>query len=282
MRSLTITRRKSFVGSMGKDKVYIRDEQSSEITIEGIPCRKIGEIKNGETKTFPISEDEQQIFLIADVLSKERCNASLVINAGQEDISLSGMHYFVLGSNPFRFDGVELTPEQLAKQKKNHRKSGVILIAAAILGLLFGFSVGRLFTSTPNDPKTFTKEGFEITLTDAFKEAQEPGFFSCYSSKTAMVFVLQEEKTLFDDISLDEYRELVQKNGNQHNIQSHTKDGVSWFDYTYVAGDQELYYFAVCYESENAFWVVNFATPIENRDKFADTFLQWAQTLKVK
>ena len=297
MRNLTITRHKSFVGSMGIDKVYIRDEQSSELTIEGVPCRKIGEIKNGETQTFSIPEEEQKIFLIADKLSKERCNASLVIPAGQEDVSFTGKHHFVLGSNPFRFDGVEMTAEQLAKQKKNNRKSIVIFVFAIIIGLLVGTFIGKIIgvsigkivggsinniiASTTDTPKTFTKEGFEITLTDAFKEVEEPGFFSCYSSKSIMVFVLQEDKSLFDSITLDQYCTLVQQNNSQYNPQPHSGDGLIWLDYTYTADDQQLYYMAFCYETEDAFCTVTFVTPAGNRDECTDTFLQWAKTLKV-
>lgn len=296
MRNLTIARHKSFVGSMGTDKVYIRDEQSSELTIEGVPCRMIGEIKNGETKTFLIPEEEQQIFLIADKLSKERCNASLVIPEGQEDVSFSGKHHFVLGSNPFRFDGVPLSAEQIAKQKKQNRKSVVIFVCAIIIGLLVGTFIGKIIgtsigkivggaisniASSTDSPKTFTKEDFEITLTDAFNEVQEPGFFACYNSKTVMVFALREDKALFDDITFDEYCTLLEENNSQQNIQSHKKDGLTWYDYTYTAEEQELYYMAFCYEGEEAFWAVNFVTPIVNREEYTDTFLQWAKTLKV-
>lgn len=285
MRNLTITRRKSLIGSANKDKVYIRDDQSWEITIEGVPCRKIGEIKNGETKIFSISEEEQQIYLIADKLSKERCNASLVIPAGQEDVSLSGVHHFVPGSNPFRFDGVELSAEQIAKQKKGGRKGFVILIVAMILGFTFGGfigkGIGKLLTSGSDDPQTFVKEDFAITLTDAFQETQNTGFFVSYTSKSAAVFVVREDKTLFDNITLDEYCELVKANSNQKNMQKHSEEGLAWFDYTYTDDQQDIYYMACCYEGENAFWVVNFATPTVNRDQYTDAFLQWAKTLKV-
>ena len=60
MRNLTITRRKSFVGCAMKDQIYIRDALAQEIIIDGVPCRKLGDIKNGESKTFQIEDGEQQ------------------------------------------------------------------------------------------------------------------------------------------------------------------------------------------------------------------------------
>ena len=50
MRNLTIVRRKSFVACLAKMKVYIEDPASNELVINKIPCRKLGELKNGEEK----------------------------------------------------------------------------------------------------------------------------------------------------------------------------------------------------------------------------------------
>ena len=52
MRNLTIKREKSFVGSLVKMKIYIEDLTSNEININNTPCRKIGELKNGEERTL--------------------------------------------------------------------------------------------------------------------------------------------------------------------------------------------------------------------------------------
>ena len=54
MRNLTITRRKSYVGCIMKDQVFIRDEQAGEITIDGVPCRKIGDIKTAKPRPFKL------------------------------------------------------------------------------------------------------------------------------------------------------------------------------------------------------------------------------------
>jgi len=74
MRRLTIKREKSFVASLAKLKIYIEDPASDEIRINGTPCRKIGDLKNGEEKTFEINEQKAKVFVIADNLSKEYCN----------------------------------------------------------------------------------------------------------------------------------------------------------------------------------------------------------------
>lgn len=282
MRNLTIIRRKSFVGCAMKDQVYIRDEQAAETTIEGVPCRKLGDLKNGEQKTFQIGEGQQQIFLIVDKLSKEYCNASVVIPEGQEDVCLSGKHYFALGSNPFQFDGVQLSAEQIAKRKKNNRKGTAIFAGAVIVGAVIGlFLPGSFFGPDTTTSKTFVKEDFRITLNDNFKETQEDGFFAFYESKAVIVFALREDAELFEDITLEEYGKLVLEANNRTGAAMNKADDFIWFSYTDAPEDQEIYYMAGCYQSEEAFWIVNFATPVSNREKYEIIFMQWAESVEV-
>ena len=282
MRNLTITRRKSFVGCAMKDQIYIGDPLAQEIIIDGVPCRKLGDIKNGESKTFQIEDGEQQIFLIVDKISKNYCNASVTIPEGQDDIALSGIHKFVFGSNPFCFDGVQQSEEQLAKQKKNNRKGMVIMTVSIVLGLALGFSLPWIFLNTKEaPPKNFTKEEFQITLTDAFESTEEAGFFSFYRSKSAMVFTIREAKEFFGDITLEEYGDLVLEANNRTGHKLNQDDGFIWFEYTDTPEKQEFYYLAVCCQSEDAFWLVNFVTPASNQNQYKETFLNWAKSIKI-
>ena len=94
MRNLTIIREKSFVGCLAKMKIYIEDRASGEIHVNGTPCRKIGDLKNGEEKTFQVTEEEAKVFVIADQLSKDYCNEYYQLPAGQEDLFLVGKNKF--------------------------------------------------------------------------------------------------------------------------------------------------------------------------------------------
>ena len=85
MRNLTIKREKTFVACLGKFKVYIEDANSNELTIRNTPCRKLGELKNGQESTFVIDDSEAKIYVIADKMSKEYCNEMYKIPAGTED-----------------------------------------------------------------------------------------------------------------------------------------------------------------------------------------------------
>ncbi len=284
MRNLTIHRRKSVVGSLMKDQVYIQDEVAGDLVIEGVTCRKLGDLKNGEQKTFQIDEAERKVFLIADKLSKDYCNGAVTVPAGQEDVQFAGAHAFVLGSNPFRFDGVPLSEEQQKKQKKNGRKGLLIFICALVVGavagmLLSGGLFGAKIDVSTMEPKTFTKEPFRITLTDGFRETDLEGYFACYESKTAFVFVLREEKSLLTCSSLDEYGQLILEANGKEDLTVNKTGSFLWFSYTQEVEGQDIYYITTCHESQDAYWIVNFATPATNQEKFSERFIQWATTV---
>ena len=147
MRYLTITRKKSFVGCLGKMKVYIEDPYSNELTINGFPCRKLGTLKNGETATFPISDQAARVFVIADTLSKGYCSDCYPLPAGTENVAISGKNTFNPGAgNPFRFDGVT-DPEILANRKKGSGKGILFLIICCIIGAIVGSLLGSAAAS---------------------------------------------------------------------------------------------------------------------------------------
>ena len=285
MRTLTITREKSFVASLATDLVYIEDAVESELTINGVPCRKLGALKNGKTVTFEIDHAQRQIFLIVDKLSKEYCNSVVTIPAGDEPVTLSGKHHFVLGSNPFRFNGVELTEEQKKQQQKNSTKGLLIISVAVVVGGLVGGLVGNLFagyllssSAKDADPKTFAKGGMAITLTEAFAERTEPDFHLTYEAEDAMVMVIRED-TEGLMITLEEYTEMVQEANDLTQQVVTSRDDYMWLEYTAESDGLNFYYLAACYCSEDDCWVITFATPIGKKDQYKEIFLTWADSV---
>ena len=145
MRKLTIKRTKSFVACLMSMKVYIEDHSSSELVINDIPCRKLGDIKNGEEKTFEIGEEAARIFVIADKLSKDYCNDVYELPAGAEDISLTGKNQMnPANGNAFRFDNNNSEAAQ-ANRKRGTNKGTIIMIVAIVVGAIVGFIIGFNF-----------------------------------------------------------------------------------------------------------------------------------------
>ena len=141
MRKLTIKRRKTFVACLMKLKVYIEDPSAGELTINGVACRKLGDIKNGEEKTFEIGEQAARVFVIADTLSKNYCNEFYELPERQDDISLSGKNCFnPANGNAFRFDN-NTSAAALENRKRGLKKGVVVLIVSIVVGAAVGFLI---------------------------------------------------------------------------------------------------------------------------------------------
>lgn len=140
MRYLTIKRTKSFVACLVSMKVYIEDHSSSEISINNVPCRKLGIIKNGGESRFEIGDGAAKVFVIADKLSKNYCNEFYELPAGTDNIYLTGKNCFnPANGNAFRFDNNN--SEAVVNNRKSNNMIGlVVLILAVIIGFIIGFA----------------------------------------------------------------------------------------------------------------------------------------------
>ena len=285
MRNLTIKRIKSSSCCLAQLKIYIEDASSNELLINGIPCRKIGEIKNGEEKTFVIGEESAKVFVIADKLSRNYCNEFYQLPAGQEDVFLSGKCHLNPGrGNAFLFDNND-SAEVMQLRKKGTKKGWLILCVALIFGWIIGIVVGRaigsvLFPKTEVEPKTFTDSGMSITLTNEFEREQSEKFTVCYDSNKVVVFALKEPFSLVDgfkNYTLKEYGELVLRNNGYSSSKLKTVDDLYMFEYEDAKGEYKYYSFV--YKSDDAFWLFQFATLIELADEYEAKMIEWAKTV---
>ncbi len=286
MRNLTIARQKSFVASLVTMKVYIEDHIMSEITINGTPVRKIGDLKNGETKTFIIDNNACKVFVIADALSKNYCNEFYNVPEGEAPVFLTGKnHYNPANGNAFQFDGVT-DPEVLKNRKKGSKKGIIVLIIAVIVGAVIGFiGSSSLFDFEP-DPKDFSVSGMQITLTDEFKsyDDEDDVFTTIFESNDVTVLV---EKIDFDfmegleDYTLKEFGEFSIEYTEFDTEVKLESDSASYY-YQYEAeidGDTYVYY-AYIYKSADAFWIVQFAIDKKDTQEYRGTITEWADSVK--
>lgn len=89
MRYLTLQRTKSAIDFFVTIKVYIEDPASNEIKIQGVPCRKIGELKNGEQQSFIIGDEKLRIYIMSMKIDKNLCPDFYEVPAGTENVFLT-------------------------------------------------------------------------------------------------------------------------------------------------------------------------------------------------
>jgi hypothetical protein len=267
-------------------KIYIEDPLANDLVINGVYCRKLGVLKNGEEKTFQIGDNAAKVFVIADKLSKGFCNEFYPLPEGTEDVFLSGANkYNPINGNAFRFDGV--ANEEVKKNRKSGLWIGIgVLCVAMIVGIIIGLvgSIGS-FLNLSTKPKTFSDEGMSITLTEAFIVADYEGYTTCYDSTNVAVFVIKEEFSLmegFEDYTLAQYGELVTGNNGLDASALKKSNNLLYFTYDYKVPDldQTYEYYAFMYKGKDAFWLVQFATLEENVEYYLDDIFAWADSVE--
>ncbi len=284
MRNLTIKRTKSFVGSLCKVKVYIEDENSEDLVINGIPCRKLGELKNGEEKSFSVDEKGAKVFVICDKATKEYCNDFYNIPEGEEDIFLIGKNKFnPAAGNAFRFDGT--ADEESTKNRKKGTVIGLfVLLAAIIIGGVSGYFISTALTSNVTyDDKTFDSNGMKITLTEAFTETEYEAFTASYSSSDVSVFALREDFSLienFGQYTLEEYGEAVLKSNSLDSSDIKNDGSLTYFEYEYEDAADTYSYLSFVFKGPDAFWIIQFSTYKEKYEEYRDAFFEWARTIE--
>lgn len=286
MRRLTITRTKSFVASLVSVKIYVEDAFHNELMINGIPCRKLGEIKNGQTETFTIDNNAVKVFAVAGAVSRNYCYDYYPVPAGEADVILSGKNYFHPGAgNPFRFDGV--TDETvLANRKKGSRTGTVILAAALVIGFLLGLGKIYLEDFFGDQPKDFSDDGMSITLTEEFSALEYEGFTQCYEGKQAAVMALKEAFSQTPELknyTVEEYGRLVLRANSMDEDDLVVNGGLVYFTYVGTAeGGKEYFYLAAVYKGSDGCWLIQFAAPESLRDEYEPKFLQWAASVTIE
>lgn len=285
MRKLTIKRKKSFVASLAKLKVYIEDP-AGELDITGIKCRMLGTLANGEEKSFYIEENAAKVFVIADKMSRDYCYDCRNLPEGNEDIYLTGKNAFNPATgNAFRFEGG--TDEEVAKRHKESKKGGlIVLITAIVIGLTAGWIIGSgvIYSKKKATPKDFSYEEMTITLTALFKEEEVEGR-TVFTSNDVAVFVLRENFVAGDiDLSgytVRGYAELARENNPVMADATYEEtDGVPNMVYTYAGDDGKTYvYFTTFYKSSDAFWIVQYFVNESGYESRKPKFIEWAKTV---
>ncbi len=281
MRNLTIHRQKAFAGCAAAMKVYIEDEALGDTLIDGVKCRLLGKLKNGKSLTAPIDEASRRVYVIAGKASKSFCYDYRTVFAGTEDVVLQGKNEFnPLVGNPFRFEGTP-SAEVLASHKKGAKRGIWVLIISVILGLVIGIGLSSVMLMNgafgPTE-KTFSVDEMSITLTDEFTPQAQDGYDGFFVSRRVGVVVLKEPASDFpEDLTRRGYAELIiQATDSAAGAQITDLGNMHYFSYEAENGGLPYTYCTFIYESNDAFWVVQFYCMTGHLNRYEAQFHAWA------
>ena len=283
MRNLTIKRHKSFVACLAKMWVYIEDPLASETSIGGVPCRKLGSIKNGEEQTFVIGDEAAKLYVVSDLLAKNFSNDFYELPEGTDDILLTGENrYNPANGNAFRFDG-NTSEAALANRKKGFKIGIVILVCAFIVGIFIGLAGTGVFSnSLKGADKEFKVNDMTVVLNDNFDRKESEAYTAYITSDKVLFIAIEESFNLLPELrtwTLTEYGESVIEiydNGKYSDLK--TEDGLTYFEYDFV-NNKTYHYTVFVFKENDAFWLIEFATFAEEAEECRPYIMKWAKSV---
>ena len=156
-------------------------------------------------------------------------------------------------------------------------------IFVSLLALIMCFTLGGCAFGTKE--KTYISHGLSVTMNDDFKEKSIVSQTVYLESTEAVFSALKEDFSALEAInlgknaSIKEYAEAVVANNNG-DYEIKEEDGLTYFEYEKTVSGKDFYYLACVYKSDDAFWLINFASETSNKEKYQPLFKRWAKTVK--
>lgn len=135
------------------------------------------------------------------------------------------------------------------------------------------FEVGKLnLSDNPDITTTFSNSAGTIAILvikELKSEVDENNEYSAYD------YLVAQHSNLPDSVMDNQV--LMSPEGEP--IFSEV-DGINYFEYTYLNLSEESFkYFNTAYESDDAFWLVQFACAVDDYDSNKSDFIKWAKTV---
>ncbi len=147
MRKLTVNRRTQTVASLGKVSICIEVESNEDIKFDYTKLKKIGTLKNGESKEFTIPKETSKVYVVFSKIMPQKFHSVVWISEGTDDLELyTFSRYSPFAGNPFV---ISLTEEMSKKEMKRNKPEisfgtkllyFLMIIGSVIIGYYIGFN----------------------------------------------------------------------------------------------------------------------------------------------
>ena len=130
--------------------------------------------------------------------------------------------------------------------------------------------------------KDFYVEELKISLPDTFEEEDVTGYTKAFFDNYSAVLVLREDKADLANYAenMDEYVKLVVSANESRGISEPVYvNGRPTFEYDATANDITYRYYTTLYESDEAFWIVQFASMKQAYDVFRNLYVQFSDNV---
>ena len=142
-----------------------------------------------------------------------------------------------------------------------------------------------------DDMNLWEAEELSLLLPWEYSEANLEGFTASFQNDNSAVLLRKDRFDNYENVdlsaySVDQYAEATRRNNAEYRPSEleRTEGGVTYYEYTYIDEEEgENYsYLTAVYKSDEAFWLVQFASGEKDYEDYRDLFLQLADKVSVE
>lgn len=159
---------------------------------------------------------------------------------------------------------------------KNITRKALMLLLVLLLALPISACSG-------GSERTFSGEGFALTLDGSFVEKEGGDAAGYYESGSAFVTVHTES---FADLqgyrveTAKDYADRIIKANELGDLEITEQNGLVFFEYQRAVNEKECKYLAALYRGSRGFWLVQFGSLAEEYGSMRESFLEYARSFK--
>ena len=136
--------------------------------------------------------------------------------------------------------------------------------------------------------KTYTTDGFSITMNDEFYEKELIAYTYYLESPGAIMAALKEDFSLIESagftptsVTLKQYAELIILAHDTDASDVVEEDGLTYFTYDADVSGKSFYYMCFVFKGADSFWSVNLACLTNQKDEYEPKFKEWAKSIVI-
>lgn len=164
----------------------------------------------------------------------------------------------------------------------------IVGVICFIVCFCIGSSIGANLFGNKIEEKTYSNSGFTITMEDGFYEKDYIGATFYYESQNAGISVVKEtfedlsSLEIDENVSLEEYAELVSYVNETDNEYQKLNDQILYYTYDNTASGKNYSYMTAVTKGNTAFWIINLFCEEDNKDTYFPKFEKWLATIEVE
>ena len=279
MRHLTVTRIKSAASATSTMNVYVEDTAGS-VRINGELCRLLGTLKNGEQKTFDVTDSAAKVYVIAEKRNQSVSREFYQLPEGNEDVALFGKNEFNSASgNAFRFNnGNGPEPVKIMNPARVKIVSAIVVALSLFLVFIIGSKSAYIFGMFEDD-HAYSIEEMSITMPQGFnKKMRQYPYLAIYTYKDLELTVTKyshDDYSHLQQLTAEEYLKRLTGKTNEFG-----DDGLVGYESEKTNDKKESYtLYAYLDKSDTGFWLVEFYVPEDRVEEYDAKVSEWAKSV---